>query len=120
MKRKNIWIVSLLALGLALAAAALFWLLPAQERQQAQQRRRLAGAGRGHQVQQKRSVLLELHAKACGLTVVVGEDALFHLDDLIGFCHIASISFKLISLPCLSHVFSLPQCGQVRPNCTVG
>ena len=38
MKRKNIWIVSLLALGLALAAAALFWLLPAQERQQAQQR----------------------------------------------------------------------------------
>lgn len=32
MKRKNIWIVSLLALGLALAAAALFWLLPAQER----------------------------------------------------------------------------------------
>ena len=55
-----------------------------------------------------------------GLAVVVGEDALFHLDDLIGFCHIASISFKLISRPCLSHVFSLPQCGQVRPNCTVG
>lgn len=38
MKRKNIWIVSLLALGFALAAAAVFWLLPAQERQQAQQR----------------------------------------------------------------------------------
>ena len=86
----------------------------------AQQRHRLAAARRGHQVQQKRSVLLELRAKACGLAVVVGEDALFHLDDLIGFCHIASISFKLISLPCLSHVFSLPQCGQVRPNCTVG
>ena len=90
-----------------------------QTGQQAQ-RRRLAAARRGHQVQQKRSVLLELRAKACGLAVVVGEDALLHLDDLIGFCHIASISFKLISIPCLSHVFSLPQCGQVRPNCTVG
>ena len=71
-----------------------------QTGQQAQ-RRRLAAARRGHQVQQKRSVLLELRAKACGLAVVVGEDALFHLDDLIGFCHIASISFKLISRPCL-------------------
>lgn len=38
MKRKQIWIVLLLTLGLALAAAAVFWLLPAQERQQAQQR----------------------------------------------------------------------------------
>lgn len=38
MKRKQIWIVSLLTLGLALTAAVVFWLLPAQERQQAQQR----------------------------------------------------------------------------------
>lgn len=38
MKRKQIWIVSLLILGLALTAAVVFWLLPAQERQQAQQR----------------------------------------------------------------------------------
>lgn len=36
MKRKNIWIVSLLVLGLALAAAVVFWLLPAQEHRQEQ------------------------------------------------------------------------------------
>ena len=34
MQRKNIWIVSLLVLGAALLAAIVFWLLPAQERQQ--------------------------------------------------------------------------------------
>lgn len=36
MQRKNIWIVSLLVLGAALLAAVVFWLLPAQERQQEQ------------------------------------------------------------------------------------
>lgn len=38
MQRKNIWIVSLLVLGAALLAAIVFWLLPAQERQQEQTR----------------------------------------------------------------------------------
>ncbi len=38
MQRKNIWIVSLLVLGAALLAAVVFWLLPAQERQQEQTR----------------------------------------------------------------------------------
>lgn len=36
MQRKNIWIVSLLVLGTVLLAAVVFWLLPAQERQQEQ------------------------------------------------------------------------------------
>ena len=83
MKRKNIWIVSLLALGLALAAAALFWLLPAQERQQAQQRRRFAGAGRGHQIDEISALRAQLGAKRRSLCVVIGKDALFDFNDAV-------------------------------------
>ena len=74
----------------------------------------LAAAGARHQVQQKGLIPLQLRPQAVCLPVVVGKDAFFQLYRL-KFHYIASISFMLISLPRSSHVFSLLQCGQMRP-----
>ena len=50
-----------------------------------QERRRLAAAGRGHQVQQERPLLSQRRANARRLAVVVGKDALLDLDNLVFF-----------------------------------
>lgn len=54
-----------------------------QQRQQAQQRRRLAGAGRGHQIDEISALRAQLGAKRRSLCVVIGKDALFDFDDAV-------------------------------------
>ena len=86
----------------------------------AEKRRRLAGAGRGHEIEKERFLLLETGADAVCLAVVVGKNAFLDLDDadIIHIQH-ASISFRLISLPCKSTVSPLPHTGHMRPCGTV-
>ena len=56
---------------------------PLQQRQQAQQRRRFSGAGRGHQIDETGALRAQLGAKGRGLRVVIGKDALLDLNDAV-------------------------------------
>ena len=54
-----------------------------QQRQQAQQRRRFSGAGRGHQIDEAGALRAQLGAKGRGLCVVIGKDALLDFNDAV-------------------------------------